>query len=82
MSNLVRAVIGDREVNVSAEYAEAHGLEVLDESVRRPDGRLKPETRRKGRPVKPQTTVADAAAKKADQPTAADTPPSGKENQS
>lgn len=76
MPNLVRAVIGDREVNVSPEYAESHGLEVLDESVRRPDGRLKPETRRKGRPVKPQTTVAAAAAKKAGQPLAADNPPS------
>ena len=79
MPNLVRAVIGDREVNVSPEYAEAHGLEVLDEPVRRPDGRLKPEARRDGRPLKPKTTASTEAAKKAGQPTATDNPPSSKE---
>lgn len=75
--SLVRAVIGDREVNVSPEYAEAHGLEVLaDEPTHRPDGRTRPETRRGGRPLKPQTTVSTEAAKKAGQPLAADPTPS------
>lgn len=65
MHNLVRAVIGDSEVNVSPEYAEAHGLEVLDESIYTDDGRLRPTTRRGGRPVKPRTSVADATKEKA-----------------
>ena len=81
MSNLVRARIGDRSVNVSPEYAEAKGLEVLDEPTHLDDGRLREETKANGRPVKPKTSVASAAAaKKAGQPTAADNPPSSKEN--
>lgn len=78
MPNLVRARIGDRAVNVSPEYAEANGLEVLDEPTHGEDGRIRPETRVDGRPVKPKTSVAEAAAakKKAGQPTAASNPPS------
>lgn len=62
---LVRAVIGEREVNVGEAYAAAHELEVLDEPTRNPDGSPRPETRRGGRPLKPAVSVAEAAAKKA-----------------
>lgn len=65
MSNLVRAVIGDQEINVSPEYAESKGLKVLDEPTHREDGRVRPATRRGGRPAKPKTSVAVAAEKKA-----------------
>jgi hypothetical protein len=86
MPELVRAVIGDREVNVSAAYAVKHDLQVLDEPTHRDDGRPRPETRRGGRPNKPKTSVAKkAAAKKAEPaqesgPSADDNPPSEKEN--
>lgn len=66
MQKLVRAVIGDQEVTVSAAYAAAHDLEVVDQPTHRADGRAVPATRRGGRPVKPKTSVAkQAAAKKA-----------------
>lgn len=68
MPNLVRAVIGDQEVNVSPEYAEANQLEVLDEPTHTEYGRQRPQTRRGGRTTKPKTTVASAAAKKAAKP--------------
>lgn len=64
MQKLVRARIRDREVTVSASYAEAKGLEVLDEPVRRDDGRLRAETRAGGRRVKPRKSVAKKAAEK------------------
>lgn len=81
MPNLVRAVIGDREVNVSPEYAKAKGLKVLDEPTARPDGRLRPTTRRNGRPAKPKTSVAEAAAKKAaESAEVSPTDPPSKEN--
>ena len=81
MQELVRAVVGDQEVNVGRAYAEAKGLKVLDEPTHRPDGRPRPETRRGGRPNKPrqgiETTVAKAAAaKKAESSAAHDNPPS------
>lgn len=61
---LVRVVIGDVETNVGRAYAKKHGLSVLDgEPTHRDDGRQRPDTRR-GRPVKPKTTVAEAAAVK------------------
>lgn len=72
--SLVRARIGDRSVNVSPEYAAAEGFEVLEEPTHRDDGRARPETTVSGRAVKPKTTVAEAAAKKAGQPTAANSP--------
>lgn len=77
---LVRALIGNRSVNVSPEYAKAHDLEVLDEPTHLDDGRVRPETTATGRPIKPKTTVADATAKKAGKPTAESNPPSSKEN--
>ena len=78
---LVRALIGDRSVNVSPEYAETHSLELLDEPTHLDDGRVRPETTATGRPIKPKVTVdALSAAKKAGQPTAKSTPPSSEEN--
>lgn len=80
-NELVRAVVGDREVNVARHYAETNGLTVLDEPVRRTDGRLRVTSRRRSRPVKPKTSVKEAAAKKAAK-SADDTtnPPSPKES--
>lgn len=82
MPNLVRAVIGDQEVNVSPQYADAKGLEVLAESIYADDGSLKPATRRGGRPMKPKTSVAKAAAEKAAKPAdvSPTNPPSDKES--
>lgn len=66
MPDLVRAVVGAVEKNVGRAFAEAKGLEVLDQPTHTPDGRPRPATRRGGRPVKRKTTVAtEAAAKKA-----------------
>ena len=81
---LVRALVPDGDAgqltNVSPELAEANGWEVVDEPTHGVDGRPLPPTRASGRPVKPKTTVGKApTAKKADEPTAADNPPS-KEN--
>lgn len=64
MSDLVRVRIGDVEKNVGASFAELFSLEVLDEPTRRPDGSLRPPSRANGRPMKPKTSVADAAAAK------------------
>lgn len=87
--SLVRALVPDGDagqlVNVSPAQAEAKGWEVVDEPTHGDDGRALPPTRANGRPVKPKTnlpkTTVDKAstAKKADEPTAADNPPS-KEN--
>lgn len=82
--SLVRALVPDGDagqlVNVSPELAESNGWEVVDEPTHGDDGRPLPPTRPSGRPVKPKTTVGKVStAKKADEPTAADNPPS-KEN--
>lgn len=65
--NLVRVLVDDQEVNVSADWAKARGLKVLkDEATHNPDGTVRRPTRKGGRPLKPKTTVAEqAAAKKA-----------------
>lgn len=65
MPDLVRVRIGDVEKNVGRAFAEVHDLKVLDEPTHSPDGRPREETRAGGRPRKPKTTVATAAAKKA-----------------
>jgi hypothetical protein len=66
MADLVRVRLDGVEKNVGAAFAEKHGLEVLDVSAHRPDGQVRPETRKGGRRRKPKTTVADrATAKKA-----------------
>lgn len=64
MAELVRVRIGDVEKNVGAEYAEINGLTVLDEPTTNSDGTPRAETRKDGRPAKPRTTVAAAAAQK------------------
>lgn len=65
MAELVRARIGGFEKNVGRAYAEAHGLEVLDEPTHDRGGAPRPTTRKGGRPVKPKTTVSHEADKKA-----------------
>lgn len=84
MPGLVRAVIGDQEVNVGKEYAESKGLEVLDEPTHSEDGQIRSATRRGGRRVKPKVSVAEKAAEKkaaAKSAEPADTnPPSSKES--
>lgn len=64
---LVRVRVGDIEKNMGRSLAEASSdVTVLDEPTKKPDGSLRGETRKDGRPVKPKTTVAKkAAAKKA-----------------
>lgn len=62
--------------------AATAGWDVLDEPTHSKDGRIRPDTRLNGRRVKPQTSVAQAAAEKkaaksADEP---DIQPSDKEN--
>lgn len=62
---LVRVRVGDREFNVGRTFAESNKLDVLkDEPTHLDDGSLRPETARDGRPLKPKTSVADAAEKK------------------
>ena len=67
MAELVRVRLdGGVEKNVGAALAKKAGLTVLDESPRKADGSLRGTTRKGGRPVKERTTVAKAAAAKAD----------------
>lgn len=62
---LVRVRVGDREFNVGRTYAESNDFEVLDdEPTHLDDGSLRPETARDGRPLKPKTSVAEAAEQK------------------
>ena len=66
MPDLVRVAINGVEKNVGRGFAEAKGLELLDEPTHTPDGRPRPTTRAGGRRVKKKTSVAkEAAAKKA-----------------
>lgn len=64
---LVRVRVGDVEKNMGRSLAEASSdVTVLDEPTRNPDGSLRRETRKNGRPPKKKTTVAESAtAKKA-----------------
>lgn len=63
---LVRVRIDGVETNVSAAFAETKGLEVIEESIRNPDGSLRGPSRANGRKAKPRTSPAKkAAAKKA-----------------
>lgn len=61
---LVRVRIDDVETNVGAAFAEAEGLEVLDEPTTNPDGSRREDTRPNGRKAKPKTSVAEKAAEK------------------
>jgi len=69
--SLVRVRADGLEFNVGAAHAEAHGLEVLDESPHFRDGTPKPVTRLEGRKRKPRVSVAEAAEKKKAEKTAA-----------
>lgn len=81
MSNLVRVRVDGREFNVGRAYATAHQLTVLDEPAYTRDGQTRPASRAGGRPVKPKTSVAEAAAKKAAKSAEqSDTNPPSKEN--
>ena len=62
MADLVRVRLNGIEKNVGASFAEHHGLEVLDEPARDGAGRLRAETRKNGRRIKPKTSVAKKAA--------------------
>lgn len=62
--DLVRVRMDGVEKNVGRGFAEANGLEVLDEPVRNRDGSLRATTRVGGRRLKPKTSVAAEAAKK------------------
>lgn len=65
MGELVRAVVGAYEVNVSRSAAFAKGWTVLEDvSPYNEDGTPRKPTRRGGRPTKPRTTVAKKAAEK------------------
>lgn len=65
MAELVRVLVNDQEVNVSAAWAEARGLTVLaGEATHNPDGTVRRPTRKGGRAIKPKTTVAEKAAGK------------------
>ncbi len=63
--SLVRVRKDDLEFNVGAAHAAAKKLDVLDESAYDHNGQPRPTTRKNGRPVKPKTSVAEAAEKKA-----------------
>jgi hypothetical protein len=65
MSDLVRVRANGVEFNAGRALAERKNWQVLDgEPTHRPDGRPRPTTRANGRPVKPKTSVAEAAAEK------------------
>lgn len=64
MSELVRVRVDGVERNVGRAHAERFGYTILDIPARRPDGSLRGPTRSNGRPAKPKTSVAEAAAAK------------------
>lgn len=81
---LVRYDLGDEyEITPRGRaFAEANGLEVLDESAYDRTGAVvKPRRIRKrsGRPAKPQVSVSDEAAKKQDKAAVTESAPTDKE---
>lgn len=80
--SLVRAIVpdgdGGQANNVSPELAASSGWVVLDEPTHAGDGSPRPPERANGRPVKPKTSVAEAAGKKAGSSAANNSP--SKEN--
>lgn len=63
--SLVRAVHENGlEINISESVAKAAELKVLDEPTTNGDGTPRPQTRTKGRRLKPKTSVSAEAAKK------------------
>lgn len=86
MTDYVRARVNrdggsDLSRTTSRQRAEAAGWDVLDEPTHSRDGRIRPDTTIDGRAVKPKTSVAQAAAEKADESAKkSDTKPSKKES--
>lgn len=87
MTDYVRARVPregapDLSHTTSALRAEAAGWDLLDEPTHGGDGRIRPDTTIEGRPVKPKTSVAQAATEKKAAKSAAntDTEPSKKES--
>lgn len=83
MSDLVRARADDVEFTTGRALAVRKGWQILDaDPTHRPDGRMRPTTRVNGRPVKPKTSVAEAAVekKKSTQAAVIESAPSEKEN--
>lgn len=64
MADLVRVRVNGYEKSLGRAYAEAHGLEILDEPAVDGRGDTLPTTRRGGRKAKPKTTVDKAAEDK------------------
>lgn len=69
MTDYVRALVPregayDLSHTTSRVRAETAGWELLEEPTHK-NGQIRPDTRANGRPAKPQTTVAQAAADKA-----------------
>lgn len=61
---LVRVRKNGFEFNVGANYAEANELKVIDSPTHDSSGRPRRPTRTNDRPIKPRTTVEEAAAGK------------------
>lgn len=82
MTDYVRARVPrpgthDLSRTTSRQRAEAAGWELLDEPTHARDGRIRPDSRLDGRPVKPVISVAAKAAEKAAKSaTTTDTEPS------
>lgn len=64
MGDLVRVRINGVEKNVGRGFAAKHDLEVIEEPTHANGGQARKTTRKGGRPLKPKTTVAAAAAAK------------------
>lgn len=64
MSDLVVARLNGFDKPVGRAFAEAKGLEVLDESHLNPDGSIRRMAKSNGRPMKPKTSVAKKVAEK------------------
>ncbi len=61
---LVRVRFNGVEKNMGRSFAEATGVEVLDDPTTRGDRTARPTTREGGRRRQPKTTVAKSAAEK------------------
>lgn len=61
---LVLVRLNGQDVPVSAAFAKAKGLDVLDESTTKPDGSKRGRSRASGRPAKPRASVAKKVAEK------------------
>jgi hypothetical protein len=75
MTDFVRVSLSNgHEVTLSRDYAENAGLQALDAPATNSRGVPLSATRKGGRPLKPSTTVATEAAKKATEKSATPAP--------